>query len=423
MNTRARSDTSSSFFVMSPGKRQGSKHWCSEKKTRESLNSPSRDMSLKETGSGGAVALSDVVPEFAASLDQLRSILSEHLCTAHTFGGVDIAGGERLRAIVGGLCIAVDSTQNISPPSVPEAIDTARAIQASQQGLVHFDSMLAFVFGDELVLSVQETGTAISGSRGNAFGKFHDMTKGMSDHITTAHRQELEKVISQKADVVAHNRKERRHELDSRMHKLVCEHEEGLIEEASGYRVNYGAIVCPLPERSECSHFGIVEKNTLTMLTVNGVVSEALRGDLRWAISRTEFDELVKGTLDSLRQLNAIAAAGKNDREAREKTEQQMKQLAEQAWAFKQEGERALEESKQAHQAAARAQAQAFQEARQAQQEAWIASRNDRSAGEKVERRMSQLMKDRGCLQETEFYPGGQFVPGSGRAPKGGGYY
>lgn len=62
------------------------------------------------------MALSDVVPEFAASLDQLRSILSEHLCTAHTFGGVDIAGGERLRAIVGGLCIAVDSTQNISPP-------------------------------------------------------------------------------------------------------------------------------------------------------------------------------------------------------------------------------------------------------------------------------------------------------------------
>lgn len=75
--------------------------------------------------------------------------------------------------------------------------------------------------------------------------------QGMSDDITTAHRQELETAISQKADVVAHNQKERRHELDSRMHKLVCEHEEGLIEEASGYRVNYGAIVCPLPERSE----------------------------------------------------------------------------------------------------------------------------------------------------------------------------
>lgn len=64
----------------------------------------------------GAVAVSDVVPGFAASLDHLRGLLSEHLCTSHIFGGVGIAGGERLHAIVGGLCIAVDSTQNISPP-------------------------------------------------------------------------------------------------------------------------------------------------------------------------------------------------------------------------------------------------------------------------------------------------------------------
>lgn len=72
----------------------------------------------------GAVALSDVVPEFAASLDQLRSTLSEHLCTPHNFGGVDIAGGERLHAIVGGLCIAVDSTQNISPPRFDNTFGT-----------------------------------------------------------------------------------------------------------------------------------------------------------------------------------------------------------------------------------------------------------------------------------------------------------
>lgn len=42
------------------------------------------------------------------------------------------------------------------------------------------------------------------------------------------------------------------------------------------------------------SHFGVLEESILAMLTVNDVFSEALHGDLRWAISRTEFDELVK---------------------------------------------------------------------------------------------------------------------------------
>lgn len=42
------------------------------------------------------------------------------------------------------------------------------------------------------------------------------------------------------------------------------------------------------------SHFGVLDKNILAMLTVNDVVREALREDLRWAISRTEFDKLVK---------------------------------------------------------------------------------------------------------------------------------
>lgn len=98
----------------------------------------------------------------------------------------------------------------------------------------------------------------------------------------------------------------------------------------------------------------------------------------------------ILGTRDSLRQLNAIAVEGKNDREARESMEQQMEQLTEQARAFKEEGKRAFEESRQAHQAAARAQAHAVQEARQAKQEAW----NDRWAREVVERRMSKLLKE-----------------------------
>lgn len=46
------------------------------------------------------------------------------------------------------------------------------------------------------------------------------------------------------------------------------------------------------------SHFGALEESIMAMLTANEVVSEALHGDLRWAISRTEFDELVKREID-----------------------------------------------------------------------------------------------------------------------------
>lgn len=65
---------------------------------------------------GGAVPLSEVVPDFATSLDQLRGIIAEHLSTAHTFAGKDIAGGVRLNDIVAGLCESVNRTDAICPP-------------------------------------------------------------------------------------------------------------------------------------------------------------------------------------------------------------------------------------------------------------------------------------------------------------------
>lgn len=71
--------------------------------------------------------------------------------------------------------------------------------------------------------------------------------QGMSDHIAASHRQELETRTSQKADVVARNQDERRRELDSRIHKLVCEHEEGVIEKASECSVGSQKNCCQPP--------------------------------------------------------------------------------------------------------------------------------------------------------------------------------
>lgn len=54
------------------------------------------------------------------------------------------------------------------------------------------------------------------------------------------------------------------------------------------------------------SHFGILEKRIFAMLMEKGMASETLRGDLRWAISRTEFDELVKREIQYIMQFCQI---------------------------------------------------------------------------------------------------------------------
>lgn len=64
----------------------------------------------------GAVLLTEVSPGFKASLDDLRATVAGHLSTPHTFGGEEITGGERLQDIMGGLCTAVNSTEDICPP-------------------------------------------------------------------------------------------------------------------------------------------------------------------------------------------------------------------------------------------------------------------------------------------------------------------
>ena len=81
-------------------------------------------------------------PGFTASLDDLRTTIAGHLDTPHTFGGEQITGGERLHDIVGGLCAAVNSTEDICPPSVLEAIDTMRVHKEVQRALGAFESMV-----------------------------------------------------------------------------------------------------------------------------------------------------------------------------------------------------------------------------------------------------------------------------------------
>ncbi len=89
-----------------------------------------------------------------------------------------------------------------------------------------------------------------------------------------------------------------------------------------------------------------------------------------------------------------MAATGKDDREARTRTEKKMGQLNNQAQAFKKEGEIALEEARKAHEAAIAAQEEALNEARQAREVALVERAKDRWARLKAERKMSLLLKE-----------------------------
>lgn len=62
------------------------------------------------------VDLSDVEHEFIASVDQLRDTIVKHLSMHHAFAGEKIAGGKHTHEIVDGLCVAVNSAEDVSPP-------------------------------------------------------------------------------------------------------------------------------------------------------------------------------------------------------------------------------------------------------------------------------------------------------------------
>lgn len=68
-------------------------------------------------------------------------------------------------------------------------------------------------------------------------------------------------------------------------------------------------------------------------------------------------------THQHVQELNRAAAAGKNDRKAREETEHKIKQLMEEAQEFKKQSEEALKEAKKAHDAVVQANIQAARDA------------------------------------------------------------
>lgn len=60
--------------------------------------------------------MSEVCHEFIASVDQLRDTIAKQLGTPHVFAGEKIAGGKHTHEIVDGLCAAVNSAEDVSPP-------------------------------------------------------------------------------------------------------------------------------------------------------------------------------------------------------------------------------------------------------------------------------------------------------------------
>lgn len=77
---------------------------------------------LHHCSADGAVPLSDVVPGFTTSVNELRGIIAEHLATGHQFAGKEIAGGERLHTTVVHLCEAINRTGDICPPRFAKRI-------------------------------------------------------------------------------------------------------------------------------------------------------------------------------------------------------------------------------------------------------------------------------------------------------------
>lgn len=135
-----------------------------------------------------------------------------------------------------------------------------------------------------------------------------------------------------------------------------------------------------------------------------------------------------------IQELNRSAVAGKKDRKAREEAEKKMGQLAEQVDNMKREVSVAKEEAERAQKSASDAQATAARKSQQSQVQAAEMMRALMSGG-----KFGGCPGDRGYPMvgggysgrsggrnggrgNLRFYKGGQFIPGGGRAPRGGVY-
>jgi len=127
-----------------------------------------------------------------------------------------------------------------------------------------------------------------------------------------------------------------------------------------------------------------------------------------------------------------MATAGKKDKKAKAEAEKKADELKEQAEKLNQQVDKAQKEAEQARDAAAQARAQAKQEADAQVKQAYrlaamqsaghgggMPSVGGACGGGSQSCRMPKA-PTRGTLT---FYKGGWFVPGGGRAPKGGGYF
>ncbi|CAM9938236.1 unnamed protein product [Ectocarpus fasciculatus] len=391
----------------------------------------------------GAVPLSAVTPEFSASLGQLRRIIAGYLASPHTFADQKIFGGQRINDIVRGLCKSINDTGKICPPSVFEAIDMERADQEVQRALVKFDNMLGSSFGGHVVLTTVETNTALDQAREHVLQQFSVATEGISTGIVADARKELEKRVSPKAEVVFRNQELKRHELKNRMEAIACEHKANVADEARAFNLpmDQTALEGEWNQLVGSNFRELVQaiKTLVTEKTPTGddLFREALLNQLGWAISREDFDDLVKDTHRNLQEKNRAAAAGEEDREARAKAEQKSQQLAEQADTFKEQLQVALDEAKEAKAAAAEAQASAARES-QSQSSALMmmlammgggggfggGGMGGMGGGAPAMGGMGGGSPyTAGGGSTLTFYPGGQYVPGGGRSPAGGGYF
>ncbi|CAN0254868.1 unnamed protein product, partial [Ectocarpus sp. 4 AP-2014] len=259
--------------------------------------------------------------------------------TPQMFAGQPIAGGERLHDIVGGLCEAVNSTGDVCPPSVLEAIDMRCAQEEKERALVLFDAMLSSLRAGALVFSTHEVTRTINDAREEAFEQFDQATQAISSRITKGVHEELVEQMTPKALVVAGSQDAKRRELSTKMQARVSSAEADVSRAARGWNAMNGYGNSTGMDERELdvkwnqlvgSTFQALQKDLKKMTLVNRVVNEALLHELGWNLSRKQFEGLVKDTRTQVQERNRTALAREQDRKATEAAEKSAKELADQ---------------------------------------------------------------------------------------------
>ncbi|CAM9142812.1 unnamed protein product [Ectocarpus sp. 8 AP-2014] len=243
---------------------------------------------------GTAIPLSDFTPKFKATVKDLKVDIIEMLRTPHLFGGSPILGGDTMSNVMTSLCDAVNDAQDISPPSLLQAIDLQKVQKAKADALVLFELFLDEVSG--YTFSSMLASTRIESAKISAVTEFQHLAQPAAQDVVQEEEERLQKNMAALVAAAVGLQDKKRRDVDKQLKDAAKKGLSSVDDQAKRMSVplSYPDTVERAWDRIIRDAFAAFTKDLARIMP--GRCQGDLARDLKWALTRTEFSDKAQGT-------------------------------------------------------------------------------------------------------------------------------